>query len=144
MRNSIKKSTALVVDDEQIMRDLLKRSLTRSGWVVTVADGGLSALQELERREFDVLITDVKMPQMDGLTLVQEARKLYPHLPSLLITGYSDGLSAATARKLGVVDLIVKPFKNTVIVQTLGKALMARKFSEATAAVRAARAKSEE
>ncbi|HSG98403.1 MAG TPA: response regulator [candidate division Zixibacteria bacterium] len=130
MQSPLLNYSILVVDDEPIMRDLLRRTLTLAGCRVTVAEDGLAALQQLERSAFDVLITDIKMPRMDGLTLVREARKLDPCLPSLLITGYADGLSSNTAPEFGVVDLIVKPFKNTVIVNTVSRALLARRRAE--------------
>jgi CheY-like chemotaxis protein len=113
----------LVVDDEKIMRDLLCRSLRPTGCHVILAEDGLAGLDKLEANNIDVLISDIRMPKMDGITFVREALKRQPNLAALLITGYSDILTRREALELGVADVIMKPFKNVDIIHSLRKAL---------------------
>ena len=70
----------LVVDDESMMTDLLRRYLVESGYVVSVADDGREALEKLRAQEYDLLITDLRMPNLDGLQLLKAAKDLYPPL----------------------------------------------------------------
>ncbi len=113
----------MVVDDEKIMRDLLCRSLRPTGCQVIIAEDGLSGLDKLEGNNIDVLISDIRMPKMDGITFVREALKRQPGLAALLVTGYSDTLTRKEAQEMGVADVIIKPFKNVEIIHSLRKAL---------------------
>src|SRR5947199_4384985 len=79
----------LVVDDEQAVRDLLAKTLTMADYEVDAVPDGPSALDRLHSKEYDLLITDLKMPGMDGLSVIREARRQMPDLPVIIITGYS-------------------------------------------------------
>lgn len=124
----------LVVDDEKIIRDLLTRSLEIAGCIVTTAEDGLEGLEKAESHIFDVVISDIKMPRMDGITMVREILDRKPKMPVLMITGYAEDDCVTEAKKLGVVDTIVKPFRNTAIINSINKALMRKAREESDGA----------
>ncbi|MHB1294009.1 MAG: PAS domain S-box protein [Anaerolineae bacterium] len=100
----------LVVDDESAVRGLLQRVLTRQGHQVTACDGGAAALAALEESVFDVLITDLGMPEVSGHQVARRARELYPQMPIVLSTGWGDSISPDQVRSLGANALLSKPF----------------------------------
>lgn len=116
----------LVVDDEEIIRTLLTRTLTIAGCEVLLAKDGLEGLEVLGSEKVDVLISDIKMPKMDGIAMVREALTTRPHLPVLMITGYAESDALKAVKALGVVDTIIKPFRNNAIISSINKALMHR------------------
>jgi YesN/AraC family two-component response regulator len=101
----------LIVDDDQICREILADALSTLGVVVSLAGDGMEGLEKLSLESFDILITDLNMPRMDGLTLLQEAREHYPHILTIIITGYGSLESAIEAIRAGTYDYIQKPFK---------------------------------
>ncbi len=100
----------LVVDDELLIRDLLYDFFQQQGWTIAVAENGERALEILRTRKIDVLLTDIKMPQMDGLALTAQVRSLYPDIPVVLMTGYPSVETAVEGIKAKVEDYIIKPF----------------------------------
>jgi excisionase family DNA binding protein len=113
----------LIVDDEQGVRDLLSRALSGGDYDVDVAPDGRTAVEQLRTLEYDLLITDLKMPGMDGLSVIREARRIFPELPVIIITGYSTEASAIEAINLGVSGYITKPFRLPRILAAAQKAL---------------------
>ena len=113
----------LIVDDEQGVRDLLARALSGGEYDVDVAPDGRTATEQLRTVEYDLLITDLKMPGMDGLSVIREARRLFPELPVIIITGYSTEASAIEAINLGVSGYITKPFRVPQVLAAAAKAL---------------------
>lgn len=113
----------LVVDDEQAVRDLLSKTLTMADYDVDTADDGPSAIERLRAVAYDLLITDLKMPGMDGLAVIREARKLAPDLRVIIITGYSTEASAIEAINLGVSGYLTKPFRLPRILAAAARAL---------------------
>lgn len=113
----------LVVDDEQAVRDLLSKTLTMADYDVDAADDGPSALEKMRAVEYDLLITDLKMPGMDGLSVIREARKLAADLRVIIITGYSTEASAIEAINLGVSGYLTKPFRLPRILEAAARAL---------------------
>jgi CheY-like chemotaxis protein len=101
----------LIVDDDQICREILRDALTTHEVEVTLASDGIEGLEKLAAEPSDILITDLNMPRMDGLTLLQEAREHYPHILTIVITGYGSLESATEAIRKGTYDYIQKPFK---------------------------------
>lgn len=100
----------LVVDDDQGMRELLEIMLTEEGYrVSTSADAG-KALARCRKETFDLIITDLKMPKMDGITFLREVKDLYPETMVILITAYASGETAITAMNEGAYDYIEKDF----------------------------------
>ncbi len=113
----------LVVDDEASIREMLSKTLTLAEYDVELAPDGRSALERLRLGPFDLLITDLKMPGLDGLTVIQEAKRLHPTLPVIIITGFSSEASAIEAVNLGVSGYLTKPFRVPRVLAAVAKAL---------------------
>jgi len=113
----------LIVDDEQAVRDLLSKTLTMAEYEVDTASDGRTALERLHSSAYDLLITDLKMPGMDGLSVIREARRQSPDLPVIIITGYSTEASAIEAINLGVTGYLTKPFRLPRILAATARAL---------------------
>jgi len=113
----------LVVDDEASIRDLLSKTLALAEYDVDLAPDGRTALERLRVIPYDLLITDLKMPGVDGLTVIREARRLKADLPVLIITGYSTEASAIEAVNLGVSGYLTKPFRVPRVLAAAAKAL---------------------
>ncbi len=109
----------LLADDEKAITVTLRDDLETAGHRVSVAHDGLSALDLLTTRRFDVLVTDIKMPGMDGMELLREARKNHPDVEVIMITGYGTIESAVHAMKSGAFEYLLKPFYNEEIVLLL-------------------------
>jgi two-component system NtrC family response regulator len=115
--------TILVVDDESNYLTVMEALLGEAGYEVFTAQGGLEALKIAGGSELDLVLTDMKMPKMNGIELLDEVRRLYPDLPVILMTAYGTVEKAVTAMKKGAFDYILKPFKNEEILVTIAKAL---------------------
>ena len=113
----------LIVDDEEGMRRLLRRVLSREGFETSAAGSGAEALQMVGSDQFDLVITDVKMPGMDGVELLKELYAFDPSLPVVVITAYGTVESAVQALRAGAYDYITKPFETDEIKLTVAKAL---------------------
>ena len=113
----------LVVDDEASIRDLLSKTLALAEYDVDVAPDGRTALERMRMIPYDLLITDLKMPGMDGLTVIREARRLKPDVPAIIITGFSTEASAIDAVNLGVSGYLTKPFRVPRVLAAAAKAL---------------------
>ena len=100
----------LIAEDEEITLKHLSYALEKSGYAVTGVKNGLDALKQLEKEAFDFLIADIKMPGMDGLTLLKEVKGKYPDMDVMIITGFGSIESAVDAMKKGASDYITKPF----------------------------------
>ncbi len=100
----------LVVDDEEIVRESLRGWLAQDGLVVETAPEGTSALEKLRATEYGVVLVDLKMPGIDGLQVLEEARKLRPDAAVVLMTAYATVDTAVSAIKKGAYDYLVKPF----------------------------------
>jgi len=113
----------LVVDDEASIRDLLSKTLALAEYDVDVAPDGRSALDRLRLYPYDLLIADLKMPGMDGLTVIREAKRYKSDLPVIIITGYSTESSAIEAVNLGVAGYLTKPFRVPQVLAAAARAL---------------------
>ena len=113
----------LVVDDEASIRDLLSKTLALAEYDVDVAPDGRSALERLRLYPYDLLIADLKMPGMDGLTVIREAKRYRTNLPVIIITGYSTEASAIEAVNLGVAGYLTKPFRVPQVLAAAAKAI---------------------
>ena len=100
----------LVVDDDQGMREFLEIMLTREGYRVSTASDAGKALSRCRKETFDLIITDLKMPKMDGIGFLKEVKELSPETMVILITAYASGETAVTAMKEGAYDYIEKDF----------------------------------
>jgi excisionase family DNA binding protein len=113
----------LVVDDEASIRDLLAKTLALAEYDVDVAPDGRSALERMRMNPYDLLIADLKMPGMDGLTVIREAKRYKADLPVIIITGFSTESSAIEAVNLGVAGYLTKPFRVPQVLAAAAKAL---------------------
>ncbi|MCP4683892.1 MAG: response regulator [bacterium] len=106
----MEKPSILVVDDELLIRDLLYDFFTGQGWSISVAENGEKALEVLNEKPVDLILSDIKMPEMDGLTLASRVRQSHPDLPVVLMTGFPSVETAVSALRNRVEDYVIKPF----------------------------------
>lgn len=116
------RARVLIVDDDSEVLGLMAKALARQ-YDVETADDGPSALDRLRSAEYDLLITDLKMPGMDGLSVIREARRQTTDLPIIIITGNSTEASAIEAINLGVCGYLTKPFRMPRVLQLAARAL---------------------
>jgi CheY-like chemotaxis protein len=114
----------LVIDDEQGIRDLLDTLLTRKGYDVVVADSGQKGLEVYRRAQPDVVVLDLKMPGMDGLTVLQQIRRLNPTQPVVILTGAGTPESEQQVRALGVTEYVEKEFSLHLLGDALKRELI--------------------
>ena len=117
------RSRVLVVDDESSIRELLAKTLALAEYDVDTAPDGRAALERLRLGNYDLLIADLKMPGMDGLTLIREAKRMKEDLPVIIITGFSTESSAIEAVNLGVAGYLTKPFRVPQVLAAAARAL---------------------
>src|SRR5512134_1395122 len=98
----------LVVDDERSMRELLSIVLKRDGYEVLVADDGVRAIELLKKQRVDILITDIRMPQMSGVDVLREAKTIDPEIISIVMTAFASTDTAVEALRLGAADYVHK------------------------------------
>ncbi len=113
----------LLVDDEPDILDVCQRILEADGYRVEPVQSGDAALERLTRQSFDVLVTDIKMPGMDGLELIRAVKEMAPYIPVVIMTGFSTMDTTIKALKLGVEEYVTKPFAPEELKIAVGKAL---------------------
>ncbi len=121
-------SKILIVDDETAQMTALCNTLRDHGYETVGCSSGKKALGELEKIEFDLLLTDLMMPEMDGIALLQAALKKNPDLVGIIMTGEGTITTAVEAMKSGALDYILKPFKLSAILPVLSRALSVRRL----------------
>src|SRR5262245_62121775 len=124
------KKQVLIVDDEPNLRKILSAQLSRDGYDVMTAEDGEQGLQALRDHHIDLVITDLKMPKVDGMTLLREALREEPELPIVMITAHGTVDTAVEALKLGAFDYLTKPFDKDEVRQVVAKALKTRQLAE--------------
>jgi DNA-binding response OmpR family regulator len=120
------KAHLLVVDDEATIRSFLVRVLERERYRVTSASDGMEALNILSQSRIDLMLSDIRMDQLDGVDLLKQARSAYPDLAVLLLTGHATVDSAVAALRHGALNYLLKPVKNEDIVEAVHLALEER------------------
>jgi DNA-binding NtrC family response regulator len=126
----------LFVDDESALRTLMAERLTEKGFEVVEADSGEKALELLDQFAFDVVITDLRMPGVDGTRVIEAAVERYPGIIAIVITGYGTVKDAVDAIKRGASDFIAKPFQFDELMHVLQKALEQRRLTSENAYLR--------
>ncbi len=116
----------LIVDDEQSMRELLSIMLKKEGYDVSTANNGEHALRAVQSEIFDLIITDIRMPSVNGIELLKSVKELSPETVVIVVTAFASTETAVDAMKLGAYDYITKPFKNEEIRLIVRKALEKR------------------
>ena len=101
----------LVVDDEKVMRSFISDALTDAGYKVEVASNGEEALSKIKHSPFEILLTDLMMPGMDGIEVIQKVKEVNSNVCAIVITGYPSIETAVEAMRKGAYDYIAKPFK---------------------------------
>jgi two-component system, NtrC family, response regulator HydG len=130
--------TILIIDDDRDMCLLLKRFLTRHGYEVLEAYNGKKALEILESTEPSLVMCDFRLEDMEGNVLLGKIKERYPHLPVIIITGYSDIKIAVEVMKMGAYDYITKPLFPDEILVTIKKALEDSERGESSPAIHTA------
>jgi two-component system response regulator PilR (NtrC family) len=126
----------LIVDDERSMREFLAIHLRRAGHRVEVASGGSEALATLKGREFDVVITDLRMPDVDGMVVLEAAKKLHSDTQVIVVTAFATTETAIAAMKAGAYDYLTKPFKIDEVSLVVDRALERRALARENLALR--------
>ena len=126
----------LFVDDESALRSLMAERLNDRGFEVVEADSGEKALEYLDQFAFDVLITDLRLPGIDGTRVIETARERYPGIVAIVITGYGTVKDAVDAIKRGASDFVAKPFQFDELIHVLQKALEQRRLASENAYLR--------
>jgi len=121
-----KQEHILVADDDAVIREGLRRVLSMEGYRVETQSNGRLAMDRLQETAFDLLITDLKMPGMSGMEVLQAVKVLQPEMPVILITGFAAVDNAVEVMKQGAADYLAKPFTNEEILGKVRKALDAR------------------
>jgi DNA-binding NtrC family response regulator len=116
-------SAVLVVDDKEMLRDSVAVTLQRAGFTVLGAPDGKSALELIAQRRPDAVVSDLRMPGMDGLELIEQARRIDEDLPIVLMTAFGAIETAVRALKLGAYDYITKPFEGDELVVAVKRAI---------------------
>src|SRR5512141_364021 len=130
-------STVLVVDDEKNIQVTLSRALSMAGHAVEVAGGGREALEKIAALPVDVVVMDVRMPDLDGLSVLEKARQTRPDLPVLITSGHGSTETVRSAFKLGAFDYLEKPItEKEKLLVAVKNALALRKLREENAALR--------
>ena len=114
----------IVIDDEAVIREGMRRILAAEGYHAETSADGRTAIEKIQEQDFDVVITDLKMPGMDGIEVLQAIKILQPDVPVIIITGYSTVSSAVEAMKSGAFDYIAKPFSPELIIDKVQKAIV--------------------
>src|SRR6195256_3290789 len=123
----------LIVDDEPNLRKILSAQLSRDGYDVLTAEDGEKGLEALREHHIDLVITDLKMPKLDGMALLREALREDPELPIVMITAHGTIDTAVEALKTGAFDYLTKPFDKDEVRQIVAKALKTRQLAGAEA-----------
>ncbi len=116
-------ASILLAEDDKAVREFVSRALRQDGHEVTAVSDGQQALNVLKSDKFDMMLADIVMPQVDGIALALKASKDYPHLPVLLMTGYSAERQRAHNLDALVHDVISKPFTLKQICETVRRVL---------------------
>lgn len=117
------KGRILVVDDEQIVRLSCERALGPAGYEIDVAVDAYEGLKKLESGSFDLVLTDLKMPGMDGIEFLEKVKAGWPEVQVVIVTGYQTIDTAVKSIKLGAFDYVNKPFTPEQIKEVVERAL---------------------
>jgi DNA-binding NtrC family response regulator len=114
---------ALVIDDEQIVLDSVRKILTEERYEVDTALSGREGLRKATERDYHVVLTDIRMPDIGGMRVLRDVKRAKPTLPVVIITGYATVRSAVQAMKLGAADYLEKPFTPDQLLKAVASAL---------------------
>ena len=121
----------LVVDDEPLIRKILSKYMTDMKYTVSTAEDGLSALDRLDKEEFDLVLTDLNMPKMSGRELLQRMQQKYPDIPKIVLTGFGTNSDIILALQTGAYDFITKPITDfTILKHSVDRAVERKRLND--------------
>ena len=120
------KGRILVVDDEDIVRTSCSRTLSPEGYEIRLARNGVEGLKMASEERFDLVLTDLKMPDMDGIEVLRIIKEKWPETAVIIVTGYQTVDTAVKAIKLGAYDYIEKPFTPDALISAVDEAMANR------------------
>jgi len=124
----------LVVDDEDVLRQMLTDVLQEEGFDVEIARNGFEAIGKINKNHFDLIITDVMMPEVDGIEVLKKAKEIDPDSDVIVMTGYASVETAVQSMRLGAVDYITKPFNidhiKIIVNRSIDRRVLKRKAEE--------------
>ena len=120
----------LIVDDEEMICRLLSQKLSKEGYCCATANSGQEALHHIERNHFSLMVSDIKMPKMDGMALLKKVKDLHPKIIVIMATAYAEIDYAVEAMRMGAQDFLVKPIDLNLMVMSVKKALEKRRLQE--------------
>lgn len=135
--NSQMQSTVLVVDDEADLRTLVAEALTNDGFVVAQAADAAEALERLKSFAYDALVIDLRLPDADGMEVLDAALTRYPEVLAVMMTGFGGVAEAVAAMKRGAIDFLIKPFQLAQLSRVLSSGLDQRRLKQENAELRA-------
>src|SRR4051812_15402960 len=127
---AVESARILVVDDERSMREMLAILLKREGHEVSVAENGRGAIELLNQRPFDLVVSDARMPDIDGLEVLRHARSINPSVIAIMVTAYGSPDLLRGVAQLGVNDYVEKPFNTEVLRFRIRKELDRRRLQQ--------------
>ena len=119
----MEKKKALVIDDEQVVLDSVSKILKDENYEVDVSLSGREGLNQAIQKEYDIVLTDIRMPDIGGMRVLRDVKRARPSLPVVMITGYASVRSSVQAMKLGAADYIEKPFTPDQLIKAVASAL---------------------
>ena len=131
------RARVLVIDDEALMRRLVRKILMKEGYSVAAASGPPEALQKLGQSNYDIVITDLRMPEVDGFSFIAQLRERHPGTSLIVMTGFGDAETADQVRAHGADEYITKPFNEREI-QVIVERVCWRRMVAKRSSVRAA------
>ena len=131
------RARVLVIDDEHLMRNLVRGILVKEGYSVATASGPPDALQKLDSSRFDIIITDLRMPEVDGFSFIAQLKERYPGTCLIVMTGFGDADTADDVRARGADEYITKPFNEREIQVIVERVCWRRTVAKRTSSKRA-------
>ena len=125
-----KKPSVLIVDDEQVICDLLSEELSERGYLCATTLDGDSALAKIGKKDFDIVLLDIRLPGMSGMEVLREIWLNHPNTATIMITAVNDVNTAVEAMKLGATDYLVKPFDLDTVNSSIRTALETKQASK--------------
>ena len=120
----------LIVDDEEMICNIMSRRLTREGYLCVTAQNGKEALRHFYKDSFSLIISDIKMPEMDGIELLKKVKAVDPNVMVIMITAYPDIDLAVGAMRLGAYDFITKPADLELVILSVKRAFEKKRLEE--------------
>jgi DNA-binding NtrC family response regulator len=119
----MEKKRALVIDDEQVVLDSVRRILTDENYEVEVTVSGREGIDRAIKKQYDIILTDIRMPDIGGMRVLRDVKRAKPSLPVVMITGYASIESSVQAMKMGAADYLEKPFTPDQLLKAVASAL---------------------